>query len=400
VPVLRLDPKDQNERVPSPTLSIHPGPLILCTGDEPLDLRGERPVLAVGAEALKHSERSFAWRELFPDAAECAALLAARYTLEPARVAEVVADVSVEPDRRSDTLLSRVAESVRVRSTRTLSAGVELLRARAGWNDLVLTPEQHTQLREAVDRLLYQSKVLDDWGLLARKRGARGVRMLFAGPPGTGKTLSAEVLAHELGVDLLLVDLSRVVSKWIGETEKNLAQVFEAAEESQTVLLFDEADALFGKRTEVSDARDRYANLETAYLLTRLETFEGLAVLSTNLRNNIDAAFTRRLEFIIDFPEPGVAQREALWRAHLPPAVPLASDVDFAEVAALYPLVGGSIRNAAVASAFMAASQRTAVTRDLVVRAIRREYHKSGKAFPGAPVGMMNEATARTACPH
>jgi SpoVK/Ycf46/Vps4 family AAA+-type ATPase len=233
-------------------------------------------------------------------------------------------------------------------------------------------------------RLRHQPRVLDEWGFMRHRGGARGVRILLAGPPGTGKSLAAEVLAHSIGVDLLVVDLSKVVSKWLGETEKNLASVFDAAERSQAVLLFDEADALFGRRTEVSDAHDRYANLETAYLLTRLERFEGLTALSTNLQHNLDPAFLRRLEFVIELDEPGVEERERLWRCHLPSDAPIADDVDLAELAALYPLVGALIRNATVAAAFEAAHARTPITRTLLVRAIRREYQKSGRAFPGA----------------
>jgi SpoVK/Ycf46/Vps4 family AAA+-type ATPase len=212
--------------------------------------------------------------------------------------------------------------------------------------------------------------------------------MLFSGPSGTGKTLAAEVLANEIGVDLLLVDVSRVVSKWIGETEKNLSEVFDVAERAQAVLFFDEADALFGRRTEVSDAHDRYANLETAYLLTRLERFEGMAVLSTNLKQNIDPAFLRRMEFIVDFEEPGPVERAALWQCHLPPTAPLADDFNVAELAALYPVVGGFIRNAAVAAAFLAAAEGSPITRRHAVRALRREYDKAGRAFPGLPSGM------------
>jgi SpoVK/Ycf46/Vps4 family AAA+-type ATPase len=230
--------------------------------------------------------------------------------------------------------------------------------------------------------------VLDDWGFLQGRPGARGVRMLCSGPPGTGKTLSAEVMAHELGVDLLMVDISRVVSKWIGETEKNLAEVFDTAERAECVLFFDEADALFGRRTDVSDAHDRYANLETAYLLARLERFEGLAILSTNLRQNVDPAFIRRLEFVVDFDEPGRAEREALWRCHLPPEAPLAPDVDLLELVGLYPIVGALIRNAAVAAGFLAAAEGGPITRSHLVRAVRREYEKSGRAFPGVPAGV------------
>jgi SpoVK/Ycf46/Vps4 family AAA+-type ATPase len=239
---------------------------------------------------------------------------------------------------------------------------------------------------------VHQGKVLDEWGFLAHRSGARGVRMLFAGPPGTGKSLSAEVLASALGVDLLVVDISRVVSKWIGETEKNLSAVFDAAERAQAVLLFDEADALFGRRTEVSDAHDRYANLETAYLLARLERFDGLAVLSTNLRENVDPAFLRRLEFVLDFEEPSATEREALWRGHIPPGAPLAPEVDVRELAAIYPVVGGLIRNASVAAGFLAAAEGSAITRRHLVRAIQREYEKAGRTFPGAPAGMQRGA--------
>jgi SpoVK/Ycf46/Vps4 family AAA+-type ATPase len=180
-----------------------------------------------------------------------------------------------------------------------------------------------------------------------------------------------------------------VVSKWIGETEKNLANVFDSAERAQAVLFFDEADALFGKRTEVSDAHDRYANLETAYLLQRLERFEGLAILATNFKQNIDTAFTRRLEFAVDFDEPDREQRLRLWRTHIPPGAPLAADVNLYELAALYPVVGGFIRNAAVAAAFLAATDGSEITRHHLVRAVRREYEKAGRAFPGVPVGLI-----------
>jgi SpoVK/Ycf46/Vps4 family AAA+-type ATPase len=281
-----------------------------------------------------------------------------------------------------------VARGVRTRAGLALSSGVRLIRPTAGWDRLVLPGERAGQLREAIGRLMHQATVLDGWRFLSGRTGARGVRMLFAGPSGTGKTLAAEVMAQALGVDLLMVDVSRVVSKWIGETEKNLSEVFDAAENAQAVLLFDEADALFGKRTEVSDAHDRYANLETAFLLTRLERFEGLAVLSTNLRQNIDPAFLRRLEFVVDFPEPGPAEREALWRCHIPHGVPLGPCLNLRELAATYPVVGGLIRNAAVAAAFLAAAEGSPITAQHAVRAIRREYDKTGRAFPGLPSGM------------
>jgi SpoVK/Ycf46/Vps4 family AAA+-type ATPase len=205
---------------------------------------------------------------------------------------------------------------------------------------------------------------------------------LLAGPPGTGKTLSVEVLARALGVDLLVVDLSRTVSKWLGETEKNLAEIFAAAEHTRAALLFDEADSLFGRRTETNDAHDRHANLQTAYLLDRIERFEGLALLSTNLRQGIDAAFCRRLEFVVEFDEPGREERQALWRRHLPPTAPVAAEVDPAELGARYAASGGLIRNAAVAAAFLAAEDGSVITRAHIEHALRREFRKAGKPFP------------------
>jgi hypothetical protein len=389
VPLLRVAPAEGAGAVQLPDLDDFAGPAVLCVRAGCGAVHGVRPVIALEAEPLGHAARARMWAAALPGLADRGPELAARYALEPAPAGEVASDVAaMESLEAREAGLDDVAQSVRTRSALPLAAGIQLVRPRAGFDDLVLPPDRLAQLKEAVARLIHQGKVLDEWGFLARKRGARGVRMLFSGPPGTGKTLSAEVLAGALGVDLLAVDISRVVSKWIGETEKNLASVFDAAERAQAVLLFDEADALFGKRTEVSDAHDRYANLETAYLLARLERFEGLAVLSTNLHQNIDAAFLRRLEFVIDFEEPGQPERETLWRCHVPEAAPVAPDVRFAELAALYPVVGGVIRNAAVAAAFLAASDGSAITRHHLVRALRREYEKCGRTFPGMPAGM------------
>ncbi len=389
VPLLRIASADGPGTALMPDLDELSGPAVLCARAGCGAVRGARPVIALHAERLGHSARTRMWSSTLPDLAEHAPVLAARYAVDPAVALEVANDVAAVESlesRRGD--LNDVAQSVRVRSALPLATGVQLVRPRARFEDLVLPPDRLAQLQEAVARLVHQGKVLDDWGFLANKHGARGVRMLFSGPPGTGKSLSVEVLAGALGVDLLVVDISRVVSKWIGETEKNLAAVFDAAERAQAVLLFDEADALFGKRTEVSDAHDRYANIETAYLLARLERFDGLAVLSTNFRQNIDAAFLRRLEFVVDFEEPGQREREALWRCHVPASAPVAPDVRFTELAALYPVVGGVIRNAAVAAAFVAAAEGSTITRQHLVRALQREYEKSGRTFPGVPAGM------------
>jgi SpoVK/Ycf46/Vps4 family AAA+-type ATPase len=352
--------------------------------------RSDRPLLAIPVERLSPAAQRRMWSAAMPELSDDAQYLAGRYPVEPSVAAEAAADLRLNRKYSGIAEVSAddVSEAIRARSGLMLSGGVKLIRPRASWKDLVLSPQKEAQLREAVKRLELQSQVLDDWGFLGGRAGSRGVRMLFTGQPGTGKTLTAEVMAGELKADLLFVDISRVVSKWIGETEKHLAAVFDTAERAHSALFFDEADALFGRRTEISDAHDRYANLETAYLLARLERFDGLAILATNLRQNIDVAFVRRMEFVIDFEEPDTEERHRMWRCHIPPDAELAKDVNLFELASLYPVVGGIIRNAAAAAAFLAAADGEPISRLHLIRAIRREYEKGGKSFPGVPLGM------------
>jgi hypothetical protein len=395
VPILLVAPADTPAQTVAPEPGDHPGPVVLCSRPGAVAPRGRRAVLSVPVEPLAPRALRRLWSAMLPELAGDAQYLAARHAVEPSDAARAAADVrAVRALDGREVSTADVARSIGIRAGLSSSAGVKVVRPRARWEHLVLGADRRAQLHEALARLRHQSVVLDDWGFLSGRPGARGVRMLFAGPPGTGKTLSAEVIAGELGVDLLVVDVSRVVSKWIGETEKNLAEVFDAAERAQAVLFFDEADALFGRRTEVSDAHDRYANLETAYLLSRLERFDGLAVLATNFRQNIDPAFTRRLEFAVDYEEPSAAEREALWRCHLPERAPVDPDVDLAQLARLYPVVGGVIRNAATAAAFLAAADGTPIARRHLVVAVRREYEKAGRAFPGSPIDPIS--TGRT----
>jgi AAA+ superfamily predicted ATPase len=250
---------------------------------------------------------------------------------------------------------------------------------RRRWDDLVLPDDSVAQLREICTRVAVRRRVLHDWGFGQRLSLGKGVTALFAGPSGTGKTLAAEIVAHELGHFLYRIDLSSVVSKYIGETEKNLDRVFNAAHDANAVLLFDEADALFGKRSEVRDSHDRYANLEISYLLQKMEEFEGLAILATNLRQNIDDAFTRRIALTVHFPFPGEAERRRIWDTIWPKALPLAPDVDATRLARELKMSGGSIKNCALAAAYYAAADGGAVTHAHVLRAARREFQKLGK---------------------
>lgn len=337
-----------------------------------------RPLAAVARRAL--------WQSLLPQLGDQVPLLAARYPIEPDDARDVVRDLSLRQSLLGQPLgLDEIGACVRSRTAWHARPGISRVLPQADWSALLLPPSALEPLHAAVRRVLQQITVLDDWGFAQGRADRRGVRMLFYGPPGTGKTLAAEVMARALGVDLLVVDLSSLVSKYIGETEKNLAAVFEVAERSRALLLFDEADALFGKRTDTQDAHDRYANLETAYLLQRLERYEGVAVLTTNLRGQLDKAFTRRFEAIVEFPEPDTAVRLALWQLHLPEQAPLADDVDLVELAEWYAISGAQIKNAALAAAFLAAAAGQAIGQRHFLWAIEREFDKAGRAHPGYP---------------
>jgi SpoVK/Ycf46/Vps4 family AAA+-type ATPase len=247
------------------------------------------------------------------------------------------------------------------------------------FEDLVLPEGPRNMLRELTARIRHRERVLGEWRL--RPGGGRGIGVtaLFAGESGTGKTMSAEVIAGELGLELYTINLATVVDKYVGETEKNLERIFSEVDGVNGVLLFDEADALFGKRSEVRDAHDRYANIEVAYLLQRIESFDGLAILATNLRANVDEAFTRRLDAVIDFPFPDVEQRLVLWRQCLGSSVPLGTDVEIPFLAQSFELSGGNIRSIALTAAYLAAERGDELEMADLIRAVHREYRKLGR---------------------
>lgn len=365
-----------------PALPHLSGPVVVVAPAGRVRPHGRRPVLWLPATLVSPAASRLAWRVLLPDLDQHAAdAIASRTPVDPAWVAGIAGDVAASGLAPSP---HTVASAVRCRTGSTLPPGAVLTRPHVGWEHLVLPPAAEAQLRDAVDRLDHQARVLEAWGMAMRAHASRGVRLLFTGPPGTGKTLAAEVLATAAGTDLLHMDLSQVVSKWLGETEKNLAAAFAAAERTQAVLLFDEADALFASRTDVSDAHDRYANLETAYLLQRMESFGGLAVLTTNLRHNIDEAFVRRMDFVVDFPTPDEPSRRRLWDLHLP-ADHLGADVGADALARMYPVAGAWIRNAALAASYVAAAADEDVHQHHLTAAIRREYGKASLPYPGDP---------------
>ncbi|MBD2233310.1 ATP-binding protein [Phormidium tenue] len=247
------------------------------------------------------------------------------------------------------------------------------------WADIVLPPDTKAQLREICHQVNYRHLVQDTWGFGRKLSLGSGLAVLFAGPPGTGKTMAAEVIGHELQLDLYKIDLSQMVSKYIGETEKNLNRIFTAAAAANAILLFDEADALFGKRSEVKDAHDRYANIETSYLLQKMEEYDGIAILTTNLQSNIDEAFLRRLRFVVEFALPQAAERLHIWEQIWPDNLPHSSDLDLNFLAKQLDIPGAAIRNIALKAAYFAASDGGIVTMAHLVKAIRREYQKMGK---------------------
>ena len=291
------------------------------------------------------------------------------------------------------------AEDIRYGARSQNAAGLERLarrlEPRAGWADIVLPPIVLSQLKELTDRARHRDRVIDEWGMGTTATRGRGVTGLFAGDSGTGKTLSAEVIAGDLGLDLYVIDLSTVVDKYIGETEKNLDRIFSEADRVNGVLLFDEADALFGKRSEVKDARDRYANVEIAYLLQRMERFDGVAILTTNLRANLDEAFLRRLDAIVDYPLPEEEDRLRLWRLHVKGGIPLGDDLDLEFLAGRFKLSGGNIRNICIAGAYFAAADDRALAMSDLIRATEREYRKLGRLTHEAEFGTYMPLVAR-----
>jgi SpoVK/Ycf46/Vps4 family AAA+-type ATPase len=248
-----------------------------------------------------------------------------------------------------------------------------------GWDDIILPSDPLAQLREICQRVAQRQRVMGAWGFDGKLSHGKGISALFSGPPGTGKTMAAEVIARELGLDLFKIDLAAVVSKYIGETEKNLERIFTAAADANAILFFDEADALFGKRSDVRDAHDRYANIEISYLLQRMEQYDGLAVLATNLRQHIDEAFTRRLQFVVEFPFPDEVDRRRIWQVSFPAAAPRDPAIDFEQLARAFRLSGANISNIVLGAAFLAAAEDAWIGMDHLLAAVRREYQKMGK---------------------
>ena len=295
---------------------------------------------------------------------------------------DVVSRQSLEdPGTLAETLL----QSCRDHARRPLEGLAQRVEPRARWEDLVLPDTQKSTLRELMMHVRHRRLVHQDWGFSSRYGRGMGLAALFSGPSGTGKTMAAEILAGELGLDLYQIDLAAIVSKYIGETEKNLKRIFDAAEQSSAVLLFDEADALFGKRSEVKDSHDRYANLEVSYLLQRMEAYSGVAILTTNMQRAIDPAFLRRIRFIVQFPFPDESSRRQMWSRVFPSATPT-EGLQPERLAQLH-VSGAVIRNIAVHAAYLAAEDEQPVRMSHIAAGVRTEYTKMDKVLTPSETG-------------
>ncbi|HEY5946368.1 MAG TPA: ATP-binding protein, partial [Kofleriaceae bacterium] len=364
-------------------LRRHPGPLALRLPPEvrpPLD----PGYLLIDLPSRSEHERAASWKAALDrhgiDLADPSDI-AARYRVGPGIIERVCAEVARRPDRPTDAAgwIRELDNASRQHLINRIGGSASRVAHLASWADVVLPEDISDSLLEITSRVRHRKTVFEKWGFARSITTARGITALFQGGPGTGKTMVAGVIARDLGLELYRVDVSRITSKWIGETEKNLGALFDAAEEGQVMLLFDEADSLFAKRTEVKSSVDRYANMEVNYLLQRLDSFEGIAILTTNFGNSIDSAFKRRLTYRVTFPFPDEEMREQLWRSLIPPQVPISGTLDFASLAQRFRLSGGYIRNAALRAAFLAVEEGSALTHAHLERAIRMEFREIGK---------------------
>ncbi len=311
--------------------------------------------------------------------------LAGQFALDSGRIRDVVATARDRAGQRQETLTDAdLFMAARNHSNPRLSSLARKITPRYDWDDIILSGDQLEILHEVVSTVRGRPLVLEVWGVGQKLASSKGITILFAGPPGTGKTMGAEIVARELGLDLYKIDLSSIVSKYIGETEKNLEQIFSEAQSGNAILFFDEADAIFGKRSEVKDARDRYANIEVSYLLQRMEAYDGVTILATNIRSNLDEAFTRRLQFAIDFPFPDENDRLRIWQTLFPPGVPAEPNLDFELMARRFKLAGGNIRNIIVNAAYLAAADGGRVTMNHLLHGTRRELQKMGRLIDKA----------------
>jgi hypothetical protein len=361
--------------------------LVFVTSRDPIHVSSKHTTIRFNVDDLEHAEQEMLWREALGQAAANANgsihRLVAQFNLSPSaiRAASAHALGTLSED---DDFEQTLWDACRAQSRPQLDDLAQRIEPAAAWDDLVLPEAQTAILHQIVAQVRHRHTVYDDWGFSSRGTRGLGISALFAGASGTGKTMAAEVLANALRLDLYRIDLSTVVSKYIGETEKNLRRVFDAAESGGAILLFDEADALFGRRSEVKDSHDRYANIEVSYLLQRMEAYRGLAILTTNMKDALDTAFLRRIRFVVQFPFPIAPHRAEIWRRIFPAQTPT-QGLDYEKLSHLS-IAGGNIRNIALSAAFLAADAAEPVSMTHLLRAARGEYAKIEKPLTDAEI--------------
>jgi hypothetical protein len=372
-----IEPADRGRLLRA--LEQRPGVLMITSSRAAALALGDRTTIVLDAPMPSLQERVDAWAQI--SGCDEVQDVAAKFRLSIGQIREAaeVALLAAAARGAAEPTARDLDEGARQASSSRLGELAARLDPVHRWQDLVLPERQLALLQSISSYLRHRDLVLQEWGYERTVARTQGLKAMFAGESGTGKTMAAQVLANELGLELYRVDLATVVSKYIGETEKNLDRIFAAAEGSNAILFFDEADALFGKRSGVSDAHDRYANIEVAYLLQKMEGYVGAVILATNFRSNIDDAFLRRLDFVIDFPFPEAGDRRRIWQLLLPEQAPVADDVDLDFLATRFKLSGGGIRNCSLAAAFIAAEEGGAIGMEHLVRAVALEYGKLGR---------------------
>ncbi|MEO6421287.1 MAG: ATP-binding protein [Candidatus Nitrotoga sp.] len=380
---LLIECRDQAKTAAVTQLAENLSGLLFVSSHDPLDL--QRNTLRFTVNKPGPTDQKRLWQQALGSATkqlnDSLDGVASQYRLSAQTILNTGAEISsaISASDKPDELLWRACRTLGRRQLDDLAQRVEPV---SRWEDLILPDHQKVILSQIASHVRNRLKVCDEWGFARKSARGMGLSTLFTGESGTGKTMAAEVLANELHLDLYRIDLSSVVSKYIGETEKNLRKVFDAAEESGAILLFDEADALFGKRSEVKDSHDRYANIEVSYLLQRMESYTGLAILTTNLKTSLDTAFQRRLRFVVQFTFPDTKQREAIWRSVFPGATPT-SGLDYRKLAQLQ-VSGGNIRNIALNAAFLAADAGEAVSMVHLLHAAHGEGSKRERPLTDA----------------
>jgi len=371
-------------------LQLNPGLTFLAgttAWQPPTELRGSA-YLQVQLPRSTYEDRTRIWlsaleKDLSGHADIDIAALASKFKFTGGQIrdaAETAKNLTQWEDAKTGKItMKHLYEACRLHSNQKLSSLARKITPKYQWHDIVLPLDRSDQLREICNHVKYRDRVYSEWGFDRKLAMGKGLCVLFAGPSGTGKTMAADIIAGELGLDLYKIDLSTVVSKYIGETEKNLSKIFAEAESSNAILFFDEADALFGKRSEVKDSHDRYANIETGYLLQRMEEHEGVVILASNFRKNMDEAFVRRLHFTVEFPFPNEEDRRRIWEGVWPEATPRDPALDMGFLAGRFQFTGGNIRNIALSAAFLAADDSGIVEMQHLLRATQREYQKMGK---------------------